>query len=143
MTDHPDYPDGLPPHDAAHGDELHGLIEPDRSQNAAWKEATQYVEALSAGMQQELERNEQGYFGEEGKPRSRRTRTYFHTWNIDTEGYKLTPTIAADAAHLAANCKFELMLSSASPELGPKFGPDLIAFNGRNDACEDFTYRRT
>ena len=32
-------------------------------------------------------------------------------------------------------CAFHLGFS-----LGPKFGSDLIAFNGRGDACDDFTY---
>ena len=140
MTDHPNRPNEQPQHYEAPSEELLGLIEPDRSQDAVWAETKQFVAEFDARMEVHAERAERRYFGEEGKPRSRRTRRYSHTWNIDTKGYELTPAIAEDAALLAANCDFGLMLSSENPELGPKFGPDLIAFNGRGDAGEDFTY---
>ena len=61
-------------------------------------------------------------------------------WNIEKAGYELTPAVAQDAIRLAENCDFELMLSADCPELGPKFEPHRIAFNGRGDAADDFTY---
>ena len=122
------------------GNNLLGLIKPDHSRHEKWKEAREFVEEFGAHLQKRQEYAERCYFGEADKPRSRRTWIYSHFWIIKTEGYVLTPAIAEDAVLLAANCRFELMLSSESPELGPKFGPDLIAFNGRGDAFEDFTY---
>ena len=86
-----------------------------------------------------FEHSERQHFGEVGKERSRRTLIYSHNWRIK-EGHEQTAVIAQDAARLAANCDCELELSSSSPELGPKFGPDLIMFNGRGDECEDFIY---
>ena len=100
----------------------------------------EYVEAMRPKLQAREERAERLYFGEDGKERSRRTRIYSHQWNIDKAGYELTPAVAQDAIRLAANCDFELMLSADCPELGPKFEPHRIAFNGRGDAADDFTY---
>ena len=140
MTESSHHPDGLPQHDEGPGKELHGLIEPDRSQDALWAETRKFIAEFDARMEFEEEIAARRYFSEEDKPRSRRTWIYSHSWNIDTEGYELTHLIAEDAARLAANCNFELMLSSANPELGPRFSPDLIAFNGRGDAHDDFTY---
>ena len=122
------------------GNNLLGLIKPDHSRHEKWKEAREFIEEIRPHLQKRQEYAERCYFGEEDKPRSRRTWIYSHSWNIKTEGYALTPAIAEDAVLLAANCRFELMLSSESPELGPKFSPDLIAFNGHGDAFEDFTY---
>ena len=122
------------------GNNLLGLIKPDHSRHEKWKEAREFVEEFGAHLQKRQEYAERCYFGEEDKPRSRRTWIYSHFWIIKTEGYALTPAIAEDAVLLAANCDFELMLSSESPELGPMFSPDLIAFNGRGDAYDDFTY---
>ena len=140
MTDQPNRPEDQPQHDEAPSNELLGLISPDRSQNEKWKEAIEFVEELRPRLQKRQEYAERCYFGEGNKPRSRRTLIYSHFWIIKTEGYELTPAIAEDAVLLAANCDFELMLSSESPDLGPKFSPDLIAFNGRGDAHDDFTY---
>ena len=143
MTNHPNRPEDQPPRDGDNGapsNELLGLISPDRSNNEKWKQALEFVEEFGAHLQKRQEYAERCYFGEADKPRSRRTWIYSHGWNIKTEGYELTPAIAEDAVLLAANCRFELMLSSESPELGPKFSPDLIAFNGRGDAYDDFTY---
>ena len=140
MTESSHHDDGSPQHDEALSNELLGLIKPDRSKNEKWKQALEFVEEIDARLQKRQEHAERCYFGEEDKPRSRRTLIYSHSWNIKTEGYVLTPAITEDAASLAANCDFELMLSSESPELGPKFSPDLIAFNGRGDAHDDFTY---
>ena len=140
MTENPNQADGRPQRGDAPGNELHGLIEPDRSQQAAWDEATKYVEAMRPKLLAREERAERLYFGEEGKERSRRTRIYFHQWNIDKAGYELTPAVSQDALRLAENCDFELMLSEDCPELDPKFEPHCIAFNGRGDAADDFTY---
>ena len=139
MTANPNR-DGRPQRDEAPSSELHGLIEPDRSKQAAWDEATRYVEAMRPKLQAREESAERRYFGEEGKERSRRTRIYSHNWSVEKEDYKLTPAIAQDAICLAENCDFELMLSADCPELDPTFGPDRIAFNGRGDAAGDFTY---
>ena len=132
--------DGRPQRDAAPGSELHGLIEPDRSHRIKDREALEYVEAMRPKLLAREERAERYYFGEEGKERSRRTRIYSHQWNIDKAGYELTPAVAQDAICLAENCDFELMLSANCPELAPKFEPDRIAFNGRGDDADDFTY---
>ncbi len=140
MTENPNHPDGRLQRDEAPRSELHGLIEPDRSKQAAWDEATRYVEAMRPKLQAREERAERLYFGEDGKERSRRTRIYSHQWNIDKAGYELTPAVAQDAIRLAENCDFKLMLSADCPELGPKFEPHRIAFNGRGDAADDFTY---
>ena len=132
--------DGRPKRDEAPGNELRGLIEPDRSHRIKDREALEYIEAMRPKLQAREERAERRYFGEDGKHRSRRTRIYSHQWMIDKAGYQLTPAVAQDAIRLAANCEFELMLSADCPELGPKFGPDLIAFNGRGAAAGDFIY---
>ena len=140
MTENPNRRDDRPPRDEAPGNELHGLIEPDLSHRIKDREALEYVEAMRPKLLAREERAERYYFGEDGKERSRRTRIYSHNWIIEKEDYQLTPVIAQDAICLAENCDFELMLSADCPELDPKFGPDLIAFNGRGDACDDFTY---
>lgn len=140
MTNHPNHPEDQPRHDEAPSNELLGLISPDHSKHEKWKEAREFVEEFRPHLQKRQERAERRYFGEADKPRSRRTLIYSHFWIIKTAGYALTPAVAEDAVLLAANCDFELMLSSESPELGPKFSPDLIAFNGRGDAHDDFTY---
>ena len=140
MTDHPDHPEDQTQRDGAPSNQLLGLIKPDHSRHEKWKRAREFVEEFGAHWQKRQEYAERCYFGEADKPRSRRTWIYSHGWNIKTEGYALTPAIAEDAASLADNCDFEIMLSSESPELGPKFSPDLIAFNGRGDAYDDFTY---
>ena len=139
MTENPNR-DDHPQRNEVPGSELHGLIEPDRSQQATWDEATRYVEAMRPKLLAREERAERRYFGEEGKERSRRTRIYSHNWSVEKEDYKLTPAIAQDAIRLAENCDFELMLSANCPELAPKFEPHRIAFNGRGDAAGDFTY---
>ena len=140
MTANPNHRDDLPQRDEAAGQQLHGLIEPDRSHRIKDQEALEYVEAMRPKLQAREERAERRYFGEDGKERSRRTRIYSHNWMIKKEGYELTPAVAQDAICLAENCDFELMLSVDCPELGPKFGPNFIAFNGRGDAADDFTY---
>ncbi len=139
MTANPNH-DGRPQRDEAPRSELHGLIEPDRSHRIKDREALEYVEAMRPKLLAREERAERFYFGEDGKKRSRRTRIYSHNWIIEKEGYALTPAVAQDALRLAENCDFELMLSADCPELGPKFEPHCIAFNGRGDAADDFTY---
>ena len=140
MTKTPNQADDRPQRDEASGSELHGLIEPDRSHRIKDREALEYVEAMRPKLLAREERAERRYFGEEGKERSRRTRIYSHNWIIEKAGYELTPAVAQDAIRLAENCDFVLMLSADCPELGPKFGPDRIAFNGRGAAAADFTY---
>ena len=140
MTKTPNQADDRPQRDEAPRSELHGLIEPDRSHRIKDQEALEYVEAMRPKLLAREEHAERLYFGEEGKERSRRTRIYSHQWNIDKAGYELTPAVAQDALRLAANCDFELMLSADCPELAPKFEPHFIAFNGRGDAADDFTY---
>ena len=122
MTEKPNR-DGRPQRDETAGKQLHGLIEPDRSKQAAWDEATRYVEAMRPKLQAREERAERHYFGEEGKERSRRTRIYSHQWNIDKAGYELTPAVAQDAIRLAENCDFELMLSANCPTSTPSSNP--------------------
>ena len=117
MTKTPKYAVDQHRYDGDHGNELHGLIGPDRSHRRRDQEALEYVEAIDVRMKQRLERAERRYFGEDGKERSRRTRIYSHSWTVDKAGYELTPAIAEDAIRLAANCDFELMLSSENPEL--------------------------
>ena len=46
MTENLNHADDCPKPDWSPDEELHGLIEPDRSQHAAWQEATQYVDLL-------------------------------------------------------------------------------------------------
>ena len=139
MTENPNR-DDHPQRDEVPSSELHGLIEPDRSQQAAWDEATRYVEAMRPKLLAREERAERYYFGEEGKERSRRTRIYSHSWAIKKGCSPKTPFIAQDAALLAEHCRVPLQLSASIPQHGPLFSQDVIAFNGRGDACEDFIY---
>ena len=141
MTENPNHPDGRPQRGDAPSSELHGLIEPDRSnQRRVGRSRSSTSRPCAPSYRPARNAPNVSTSGEEGKERSRRTRIYSHNWIIEKEDYALTPAVAQDAIRLAANCDFELMLSADCPELDPKFEPHRIAFNGRGDAADDFTY---
>ena len=124
------------------GSELHGLIEP-VDNNEKYRETMEFVEnVLRPQTIHRWEFTNRRYFGEEGKPRSRRNMIYCHDWGVNA-GHEHTAAISQDAALLAANCGVPLMLSVNHPDQDPVFAPDGIMFNGRGDSCQDFIYPPT
>ena len=123
-------------------EDLHNLIEPPTRSNES-QEALDYVNNVVLPMaKRRMDMAERRYFNEVGKERSRRTAIYSHDWGVHA-GHEHTAEISADAALLADNCGVPFMRSIHEPDLEPVFGPDLIMFNGRGDACEDFIYPPT
>ncbi len=124
------------------GNEIHKLIEP-IDNNEKYRETLEFVEnVLRPQTIRSWEFTNRRYFGEEGKPRSRRNMIYSHDWGVNA-GHEHTAEISQDAALLAANCGVPLMLSVNHPEQDPVFAPDGIMFNGRGDSCQDFIYPPT
>ena len=123
--------------------DLHGLIEPDHTESRRLLETAEAVgKILHAQAKNGIEMANRRYFGEVGKERSRRMIIYSHNWGVNV-GHEHTAEVSADATLLAANCGVPLMRSIHEPDLEPVFSPDLIIFNGRGDACEDFIYPPT
>ena len=124
-------------------EELHGLIEPDRTRSRQLLETAKHVDyILGAQAKHNMELADHQHFGEVGKERSRRTLIYSYDWIID-QGHEHAASVSQDAALLAANCGVPLMLSVNHRDLDPVFEPELIMFNGRDDECDDFTYPPT
>ena len=122
--------------------EIHKLIEP-VDDNEEYKATVKFVEnVLRTQAKLRCELTNRRYFGEEGKPRSRRNMIYCHDWGVNA-GHEHTAEISQDAALLAANCGVPLMLSVDHPDQDPVFAPDGIRFNGRGDSCHDFIYPPT
>ena len=122
--------------------ELHSLIEPPSTSDES-RQAVEHVNNVVLPVaKRRMDAAERRYFGEAGKKRSRRTIIYSHNWGVNV-GHEHTAEVSADAALLAANCDIPLMRSIHEPDLEPVFGRDVIIFNGRGDACEDFIYPPT
>ena len=65
------------------GSELHGLIEP-VDNNEKYRETMEFVEnVLRPQTIHRWEFTNRRYFGEEGKPRSRRNMIYCHDWGVN------------------------------------------------------------
>ena len=123
------------------GNNLLGLIKPDRSKNERWARALQFVEEIDARLQKRQEYAERCYFGEADKPRSRRTWIYSHFWIIKTEGYVKTPAIAEDAVlarpptAVSSSCSRQKAPNSA-PSSAPTSSPSTAVATPH----DDFTY---
>ena len=122
--------------------ELHGLIEPPTPSDESRRAVEHVNNVVLPAARRRMDMGECRYFGEAGKERSRRTIIYAHNWGVHA-GHEHTAEISSDASLLAANCGVPLMRSVHEPDLEPVFGPDVIIFNGRGDACEDFIYPPT